>query len=685
MSDIAWYTYRCPTCNSRIATRIGNNPRVGLEYKPCASCCATCRTPDIASRKALDAISKIGWKYQANCARGVTLRSTDIGGIILCSWLHVTTMQSLKLFLLQHGVWAVVTLCATALAIIVFLALLSYFVFYPLFRRAHEAISAYLTALKQRHASAKQNRTASFDAMVDEFRQDASIRVARQGDTRAESAYRHFSEVAREFRSSTHPLIDSPEKLQRIGAPLLDLSARPYPAFPNVPTADQLSVQHATLRTAWVRLVVTSVILLALIGVNTGMLGQILRDLGFIPHDLIYFGVPLYLVFAFILTLVETGLGYIHTVTRPEPERISVWPIIAIVFAGVIASVEGFFYSQVAPDRQGFFLLPGGYQVHQTSLFFFWGATLVLVLFGLGMIWSTSLERISQSAAYFPNLVKQLTRDRERFANACERAERASATLRNSIDEMRGTLNVAAERATALNKEIDDARSLPPTGDIAPQPEEITRVDVLHLMHLAGFWLSAASVTVLLASVLSCFDMRATFFYLSNTVAILGGVAIVAVFVVLGALIPRGDVFLQGGDARRVVVYGSASRDKVAIGLGVLLSLLFATVLWRTRESRTPTVLWLILYVVGVSCAAATSQSASTSKGLRLWFRSCADGSRTAAELLLRSIIRAIFAGVLVVEAAALALAIPIFILRGRVVPSFGASQPQESVSLSSI
>jgi Na+/melibiose symporter-like transporter len=69
-------------------------------------------------------------------------------------------MQSLKLLWLQHGAWAVVTVCAAAVAFLAFLAFLAYFLFYPLFRRAHEAISVYLTRLKQRHESAKQNRTA---------------------------------------------------------------------------------------------------------------------------------------------------------------------------------------------------------------------------------------------------------------------------------------------------------------------------------------------------------------------------------------------------------------------------------------------------------------------------------------------------------------------------------------------
>jgi len=50
MADTAWHTYKCPSCNSRIASRIGDTARVGAEYKPCVSCGNICRTPDIEWR-----------------------------------------------------------------------------------------------------------------------------------------------------------------------------------------------------------------------------------------------------------------------------------------------------------------------------------------------------------------------------------------------------------------------------------------------------------------------------------------------------------------------------------------------------------------------------------------------------------------------------------------------------------
>jgi hypothetical protein len=69
-----------------------------------------------------------------------------------------------------------------------------------------------------------------------------------------------------------------------MGNRLTDAASKVAPVFPDLPSADQLAAQHGSLRTAKTRLIVSSVILIALISVNTGMLGQILRDIGFIPH-----------------------------------------------------------------------------------------------------------------------------------------------------------------------------------------------------------------------------------------------------------------------------------------------------------------------------------------------------------------------------------------------------------------
>src|SRR5580658_5488384 len=43
---LRWTTYRCPSCNAYIRSRVVTAPRVGLEYKKCRSCGFVYRTPD---------------------------------------------------------------------------------------------------------------------------------------------------------------------------------------------------------------------------------------------------------------------------------------------------------------------------------------------------------------------------------------------------------------------------------------------------------------------------------------------------------------------------------------------------------------------------------------------------------------------------------------------------------------
>src|SRR5262249_54883279 len=133
-----------------------------------------------------------------------------------------------------------------------------------------------------------------------------------------------------------------------------------------------------------------------------------------------------------------------------EPTRVPVWPAIAVCFAVVIACVEGFFYSQVAPSRESLVDLPIGYHIKQGTLFFLWGATLVLVLFGLGTIWSRSLERIRRSGDHYPQLCRRLLRYREKFAAACASTEKSADHLRQEVDTACQKIQAAAQQSASI-------------------------------------------------------------------------------------------------------------------------------------------------------------------------------------------------------------------------------------------
>jgi hypothetical protein len=551
-------------------------------------------------------------------------------------------------------------------------AIPAYFILFPIARNLRRAAESYLTRLCPRHACDRESRRQEFDALVEDFRENSGITYFSERIARLEASFSSFRAMAKPLRATLNRFLDVPQRFDLIAGRIAEAATRPAPTFPQVPATDQLSAEHGSLRTARVRLAVSTVILLALISVNTGMLGQILRDLGFIPHDLSYLGIPLYMILAFILTLAEAGLGYVHTAGRPdEPTRVAIWPVAAVCFALVIACVEGFFYSQVAPAKEQLVDLPIGIQIKQATLFFLWGSTLVLVLFSLGTIWSASLERITRSADRFPALVRRLSRDRERFATACERAETSTGHLKERIGTIRHTLQVAACEASSILRSVNMLHETHPSNHLeTATARPLATAEVHHFRQLAGLWFSLTVVGVLIVAGSGLHVVGYTFPYLPAPARYFTAIGLSACFVALGLLVPRGELFLEGTGAKRLIASGSLWRARAAVVLLVSIALAFVVLFWSLRLARHQATLWIVVLVFGSSLAAAASQSTATGKGLRLWFHSCGRLLRASLEALARLVVRLVLAGVWFVEAVALALAAPIFLLHGRELPS---------------
>jgi hypothetical protein len=584
-------------------------------------------------------------------------------------------MESFDHFLSQHISWLWITIacCLAALAVLAAITVPAYFIVYPIAANVRRGIASYLSALFARHEAASENRRLSMETLIEDFKHDSGISCTSERNTRIEGALASFSQVDKSLRRRLDEFLDVPRALERTGNRVIDAAATTAPTFPNTPSPKELSAEHGNLRTARTRLIVSSVILIALVSVNTGMLGQILRDLGFIPHDLVYFGIPLFLVFAFILTLAEAGLGYVHTASRPapdEPGRVAVWPAVAVCLAGVIACVEGFFYSQVAPSRDSLVDLPIGYHVKQGSLFFLWGATLVLVLFGLGTIWSTSLERISRSADHFPQLVQRLERYRERFAAACALTEKSADHLRQQVDIVCEKLRAAAQDSNSITASAAQLKEATSSDQLDAMPRLLTTTETYHFMHLSGLWFCLAIVTFSILSAAGFYAFGYVLLYYFGTAAtVFASLGLAACFVALGLLFPRGVLLVDGSGTRRLIVSGSLWRGRTAAGMIISVILGFTAVIWRIRPGGYQIALWILILLLGASLAAAASQAAATGKGLHLWFYRCNNILLAGTGAAVRLCGRGLLAAVYIVEIIALAFAAPVFLLRGRGLP----------------
>ena len=591
-------------------------------------------------------------------------------------------MESLSDFISQHipWFWGVLAWSLAITGLIAIAAIPAYFLFYPIATNVRRGVASYLSRLVSRQSAARERRRRTVEALIEDFKENAGITYVSERLTRLEAALGSFSKVAKKLKPRLARVSDLQRAFERISDKLTESAMKAAPALPNLPTTDQLPGLHGSLRTAKARLFVSSLILIALISVNTGMLGQILRDLGFIPHDLTYFGIPLYLVFAFMLTLVEAGLGYVHTAGRPTPDeasRFALWPPIASCFAVVMACVEGFFYSQVAPSKNSLVDLPIGQQIKQGTLFFLWGATLVLVLFGLGAIWSASLERIARSADHLPALVRRLSRYREKFDAACAGAGRGAGRLREEVEAIRRELQAAGQETTSLVASVGELKEGASSANLedAMAPRQLTTAEAHHFTSLAGMWflLTFLSLFIVIASGLYAF-----FPYIGIRAAWLVSVGLAACFLILGLLLPRGELLLDGTRNRRLIITGAVWRRKTAITLAVIVLAVFGVFLWRVGANRYQAAFCILMLILCGVLSAAASQASATGKGLRIWFRQWVCVLFAMVEEVLRTSVRIFLAVIFCLEVVALTLAAPAFLVRGRDVPSLHTVEENE-------
>jgi hypothetical protein len=253
---------------------------------------------------------------------------------------------------------------------------IAYFIVWPFLQRVREQLSAMTARLTKWISETREERERRLDKEADEFVDDGGLwRLSFRAAEQWASELRRVSRVLKCLRK---PINKASKSLHKAGDRVPDLvkvirdsnigTVQPLPPLPAVEEMDDSVAVH---RIAWLKLVLSAVILMAIMTVNTVMLSQILRDLGVIPAALVFLGIPLAYVVAFLFTFVEAGLGVGHSATK-KPGKFTVWPYLFATAAFGVCLLEGFFWSRIAP--QGAFTLPFvGYEMPQASLFFCFG------------------------------------------------------------------------------------------------------------------------------------------------------------------------------------------------------------------------------------------------------------------------------------------------------------------------
>lgn len=591
-------------------------------------------------------------------------------------------MKSLADLITQYvpWLWPVAAWCLAALVLVALISLPAYLIFFPLLRNLRVALSGWLADLTARHASRRQARLARRDESLNELRTDSAVTVMSSSSRELKGAIARLRVDSDRLRKALVSVAAAPASITRAAAQINDAVSTPPPPIPRVPAALELNNQAAKIRLAWVRIAITTVLLLAIMSVNTGMLGEILKDLSIVPAELTFFGIHLYLVFAFILTLVEAGLGYAHTTSKAgpdEPERLPVMPLLIVLFACVIACVEGFFYSQVAPNKGELANLPFGIPVTQATLFFGWGAALVMALFTLGSIWSDSVETIARAKNYLPAVTAAVTKHTERISGAHQRTQQAAQATQSVLSDAVATVNTLTANATNAAKEVDATnRLLLDTAERTGETRNATLSDIRQLVLNAGLCACALAIAGYILFALSTYA-----FAQSYPSMVLGagwaGAALVAVSAIIGLLFPRNSMFVGGNGPQRAILIGNQWWTP-AVVVGALALLPVAAYGLRSRPAIYQIVVWLVVAALMAAVAAATSQTAALAGPIRLWFTGIFGAIITAAEFVARMLMYAFRGIVMVLDFLALLFAAPIFMLRQGKLPSLQLS-PAES------
>jgi hypothetical protein len=231
--------------------------------------------------------------------------------------------------------------------------------------------------------------------------------------------------------------------------------------------------------------------------------------------------------------------------------------------------------------------------------------------------------------------------------------------------------------------EFEDTKSIKQLEADAPRP--LTTAEASHFTHLSGLWLLLTVFGVFFVAANLFYAVVYSFPYLVSRAAAFVSLGLAACFVILGLLVPRGELLLDGAGNRRLIVSGSPWMKRITLALGIIAALALVALLWGVRLARHQAALWIIILIFGCSLAATASQARATGKGLRIWFNMCGSALLTCIEAIIRLCGRAFLAATYCIEGIALAFAASIFLIRGHELPSLHTVEEPKRQTLTAV
>lgn len=545
--------------------------------------------------------------------------------------------------------------------VFVVISLFSWITLWPLTRRAREELRELLASIRRAQAADPGAENPRLNELLAELQESLDAQAKREAHrinqqieelaSKLGALQEQVVAVRRSLKECEERAVASKEKCENAIA-----------VFPNLkelrlsPEFEKLPDEQPEARKRLIALVSLSAMLAIAIIVNVGMLSQILSELGFIPRHLRIVFIPLYVVLALALSTLEAAVGFLLHLAEDKP--VLFWALVLV--AGVICTVEGFFYSQVAPEKEAVFELPLQLaSLRQQDVFFLWGFCIIVVLIGLGYFWHKFLQE------YLSATAKRAVRRQLRVVDRrLEEAGQLAQQIRDDLgraaasgDQATAKLSGCTEKADELIKRVDELTGRTQalrSGELVA--EKARTVDALGLSSELAFWLLSTGAGGVVGTALVAWAVASS---TSWFVGVAAGLGLWLLFSGCGAYWGKKWMVRKHGTEPA----GGRRGEPIAVALMVAVAVASALVVFLLpvdRERRPWLWLVMLLFTLG---AVGLYRVAGFWEFLPVAFAQLRAGVRRLARAVALCLVGVVFGIAVVLQYAAFGLALPMLVL----------------------
>lgn len=357
------------------------------------------------------------------------------------------------------------------------------------------ALSGLVEKLKNGAARRAQSAKAARNSLIERTRlveidESASGAWHRSLSTMLEGVTSGGAQIER-TRTDAHQMTKDLERSTQRIKKLKFVSA----VIPEIPAMENALTQAKRNRTAGTNLFLSLLLLVPIMAANAQLTGLVLREL--IPPVQPLLGIPVALLIALILVIVEATIGVLHSVEAKKSEeserKLTIATVVYTVAAMAVVVIEATLYSTVQADSGALRLPVGG------SAFGLVGGILGLAVFGLGRLAYSSLmtlrnDRTPKVIAKQLDTLKDSAEGWNLVVNRLEPKQcTCVAAFKHLGDLCRDTAQAQGHAIEEFTNKIEKLRDTPPAW-ARPVERQLSQSEFAERESRAYFWLTLAMI-----------------------------------------------------------------------------------------------------------------------------------------------------------------------------------------------